>query len=67
MILRIFMFYIERVLADFWGRKYIAVGINKLYIAHFIWSAQQHAPLRLRLAQVALSFRPQKFAKTRCL
>ena len=34
MILRIFMLYIQRVLADFWGRKDSVVGINKLFIAH---------------------------------
>ena len=28
------MFYIYRVLADFWGRKDSVVGINKLFIAH---------------------------------
>ena len=39
-ILRILMFYIQRVLADFWGRKDSAVGINKLFIAHLICSAQ---------------------------
>ena len=30
------MFYIQRVLADFWGRKDSVVGINKLFIAQFI-------------------------------
>ena len=39
-ILRILMFYIQRVLADFWGRKDSVVGINKLFIAHFICKAQ---------------------------
>ena len=42
MILRIFMFYIQRVLADFWGRKDSAVGINKLFIAHFICWNNMH-------------------------
>ena len=66
-ILRIFMFYIQRVLADICCRKDTVVGINILFIAHFICTAQSHAPLRLRLSQIALSFRPQKCAKTRCL
>ena len=30
------MFYKQRILADFWGRKDSAVGINKLFIAHSI-------------------------------
>ena len=41
-ILRIFMFYKQRVLADFWGRKDSAVGINKLFIAHSMCTAQWH-------------------------
>ena len=39
-ILRVLMFYIQRVLADFWGRKDSVVGINKLFITHFICTAQ---------------------------
>ena len=39
-ILRILMFYVQRFLADFWGRKDSVVGINKLFIAHFIYTAQ---------------------------
>ena len=38
-ILRILMFYIQRVLADIWGRKDSVVGINKLFIAHSICTA----------------------------
>ena len=38
--LRIYMFYIQRVLADFWGRKDSVVGIKKLFIAHFICTSQ---------------------------
>ena len=34
------MFYIQRVLADIWGRKDSVVGINKLFIAHSIYTAQ---------------------------
>ena len=34
------MFYIQRVLADFWGRKDSVVGINKLFTADFIRTAQ---------------------------
>ena len=36
------MFYKQRVLADFWGRKDSAVGINKLIIAHSMCTAQRH-------------------------
>ena len=39
-ILRILMFYVQRFLADFWGRKDSVVGINKLFIAHFMCTAQ---------------------------
>ena len=38
-ILRIFMFYKHRVVADFWGRKDSAVGINKWFIAHSMCTA----------------------------
>ena len=39
-ILCIFMFYKQRVLAGFWGRKDSAVGIDKLFIAHSMCTAQ---------------------------
>ena len=39
-ILGILMFYKQRVLAYFWDPKDSAVGINKLFIAHFISTAQ---------------------------
>ena len=50
-ILDIFMFYKQRVLADFWSRKDSAVDINKMFIAHSMCTA-----LRLRLAQIGVLF-----------
>ena len=48
------------VLADFWGRKDSAVGINKLFIVHSMCTgAVIHAPLHLRLAQIAPLFGSQ--------
>ena len=72
-ILRISMFYIQRVLADCWGGKDSAIGRQSQTQTVYVTALSSYAqcsndtPLRLRLAQIALSFRPQKFAKMRCL
>ena len=41
-ISRIFIFYKQHILAEFLARKDNAVGIRKLFIAHFMCTAQQH-------------------------
>ena len=41
-ILCIFMFYKQHVLADFWSPKDSAVGVSKLFIAHSMCTVQWH-------------------------
>ena len=66
-ILRVFMFYKQRVLANFWGRKESAICASckrsgACYCAvHMKWAINSLFML------TTLSFRPQKSAKTRCI
>ena len=66
-ILRVFMFYKQRVLANFWGRKDSAICASRKR------SGACYCPVHMKWAinslfmPTALSFRPQKSAKTRCI
>ena len=65
-IFRVFMFYKQRVLANFWGRKDAICASRKrsgaCYSAvHMKWA------INSLFMPTALSFRPQKSAKTRCI
>ena len=66
-ILRVFMFHKQRVLANFWGRKDSAACASRkrngaCYCAeHMKWA------MNSLFMPTALSFRPQKSAKTRCI
>ena len=66
-ILRVFMFYKQRVLANFWGWKDSATCASRkrsgaCYCAeHMKWARYS------LFMPTALSFRPQKSAKTRCI
>ena len=64
-ILRVFMFYKQRVLANFWGRKDSAICASRtrsgacFCAVHMVWA------INSLLMPTTLSFRPQKSAKTR--
>ena len=66
-ILRVFMFYKQRVLANFWGRKDSAICASRkrsgacYCVVHMKWATNS------LFMPTTLSFRPQKSAKTRCI
>ena len=66
-ILRVFMFYKQRVLANFWDRKDSAICASHkrsgacYCVVHMKWA------INSLFMPTALSFRPQKSAKTRCI
>ena len=66
-ILRVFMFYKQRVLAKCWGRKDSAICASRkrseagYCVVHMKWA------INSLFMPTALYFRPQKSAKTRCI
>ena len=66
-ILRVYMFYKQRVLANFWGRKDSANCASRkrrgacFCAVHMKWATNS------LFMPTTLSFRPQKSAKTRCI
>ena len=66
-ILRVLMFYKQRVLANFWGRKDSDICASRkrsgacYCVVHMKWATNS------LFMPTTLSFRPQKSAKTRCI
>ena len=66
-ILRVFMFYKERDLANFWGRKDSAICASRKRSGACYCAEHMKWAINSLFMPTALSFRPQKSAKTRCI
>ena len=66
-ILRVFMFYKQRVLANFWGRKDSAICASRKRSGACYCSMHMKWAINSLFMPTTLSFRPQKSAKTRCI
>ena len=66
-ILRVFMFHKQRVLANFWGRKYSAICASRKRSGACYCAVHMKWAINSLIMPTALSFRPQKSAKTRCI
>ena len=66
-ILRVFMFYKQRVLANFWGRKDSAICASRKRSGACYSAERTKWAINSLFMPTALSFRPQKSAKTRCI
>ena len=64
-ILRVFMFYKQRVLANFWGRKDSATCASRKRSGACYCAEHMKWAMNSLFMPTALSFRPQKSAKTR--
>ena len=64
-ILRVFMFYKQRVLANFWGRKESAICASRKRRGACYWAVHMKWATNSLFMPTTLSFRPQKSAKTR--
>ena len=66
-ILRVFMFYKQRVLANFWGRKDSATCASRKRCGACYCAVHMEWAMYSLFMPTTLSFRPQKSAKTRCI
>ena len=66
-ILRVFMFFKQRVLANFWGRKDSATCASRKRCGSCYCAVHMEWAINSLFMPTALSFRPQKSAKTRCI
>ena len=66
-ILRVFMFYKQRVLANVWGRKDSATCASRKRSGACYCAEHMKWAMNSLFMPTALSFRPQKSAKTRCI
>ena len=66
-IFRVFMFYKQRVLANFWGRKDSAICASRKRSGACYCAEHMKWAINSLFMPTALSFRPQKSAKTRCI
>ena len=66
-ILRVFMFYKQRVLANFWGRKNSAICASRKRSGACYCAEHMKWAINSLIMPTALSFGPQKSAKTRCI
>ena len=66
-ILRVLMFYKQRVLANFWGRKDSAICASRKRRGGCYWAVHMKWATNSLFMPTTLSFRPQKYAKTRCI
>ena len=66
-ILRVFMFHKQRVLAIFWGRKYSTICASRKRSGACYCAEHMKWAINSLFMPTALSFRPQKSAKTRCI
>ena len=66
-ILRVFMFYKQRVLASFWGRKDSAICASRKRSGACYCAVHMEWAINSLFMPTTLSFRPQKSAKTRCI
>ena len=66
-ILRVFVFYKQRVLANFWGRKDSAICASRKRRGPCYCAVHMKWAINSLFKPPALSFRPQKSAKTRCI
>ena len=66
-ILRVFMFYKQRVLANFWGRKDSATCASRKRSGACYCAEHMKWAMNSLFMPTALSFRHQKSAKTRCI
>ena len=66
-ILRVFMFYKQRVLANFWGRKDSAICASRKRSGACYCAEHMKWAINSLFMPTALSFGPQKSAKTRCI
>ena len=66
-ILRVFMFYKQRVLANFWGRKDSANCASRKRRGACYCAVHMKWAINSLFMPTTLSFRPQKSAKTRCI
>ena len=66
-ILRVFMFHKQRVLANFWGRKDSAICASRKRSGACYCAVHMEWAINSLFMATTLSFRPQKSAKTRCI
>ena len=66
-ILRVSMFYKQRVLANFWGRKDDAICASRKRSGACYCAVHMKWAIHSLFMPTMLSFRPQKSAKTRCI
>ena len=66
-ILRVFMFYKQRVLANVWGRKDSATCASRKRCGACYCAVHMEWAINSLFMPTTLSFRPQKSAKTRCI
>ena len=66
-ILRVFVFYKQRVLANVWGRKDSATCASRKRSGACYCAEHMKWAMNSLFMPTALSFRPQKSAKTRCI
>ena len=66
-ILRVFMFYKQRVLTNFGGRKNSAICASRKRSGACYSAVHMKWAINSLFMPNALSFRPQKYAKTRCI
>ena len=66
-ILRVFMFHKQRVLANFWGRKDSAICASRKRSGACYCAVHMEWAINSLFMPTTLSFRPQKSAKTRCI
>ena len=66
-ILRVFMFYKQRVLANCWGRKDSAICASRKRSGACYCAVHMEWAINSLFMPTTLSFRPQKSAKTRCI
>ena len=64
-ILRVFMFFKQRVLANFWGRKDSATCASRKRCGSCYGAVHMEWAINSLFMPTTLSFRPQKSAKTR--
>ena len=66
-ILRVFMFYKQRVLANVWGRKDSTICASRTRSGACFCAVHMEWTINSLFMPTTLSFRPQKSAKTRCI
>ena len=66
-ILRVFMFYKQRVLANVWGRKDSTICASRKRSGACFCAVHMEWAINSLFMPTTLSFRPQKSAKTRCI